>query len=337
MSDIEQHPIFDLREFLEMQRELQQRMRQANPALVGWKGGDPYEMNTEDLAAFITWNHTALVKELGEALDEVGWKPWASSRHCDADAAIKEMVDSWHFFLNMLLAIGAWSGWELEDIATFFGQYYAEKREINAQRQVEGYDGVSGKCPVCKRAIEVSNPWGSEANYHCSCGAVIRVNAKGEVMPGSTHDDEEVRRVQAEIEAANATKEGSIDEDELRRRVAAEHAARQAAQGYSPASPQPRGVSEGEAALPQETGIVPMFGSVTGKAAKIINEVNGTDEPIFVFRAKDIFSIMVVAHYISLLEQYGPEAHDMVISAHEQLEAMKAWQRANVGKVRYPD
>ena len=86
-----------------------------------------------------------------------------------------------------------------------------------------------------------------------------------------------------------------------------------------------------------DSGMVAMFGSIGGKAAKIINEVAGTDEPIFVFRAKDIFSIMVVSHYIELLERFGPEAHDMVISASEQLAAMKAWQKANVDKVRYPD
>lgn len=148
----------EILEFLEMQRELQIKMKEANPT----QGGDPFKMSYRELAGFITWNHTALVKELGEALDEVGWKPWASSRFCNGKPAMKEMVDAWHFFMNIMLAIGAWATLvddecdefeELAGIAQFFEDYYRQKNAKNLQRQVDGYDGVSEKCATCYRDL----------------------------------------------------------------------------------------------------------------------------------------------------------------------------------------
>ena len=93
----------DIEHFMGMQRELQVGMRRANPS----QGGDPFAMTNEELAQFVTWNHTALIDELSEMLGEVGWKPWAESRHCNSVRAIEEMVDAFHFFLNILLALGA--------------------------------------------------------------------------------------------------------------------------------------------------------------------------------------------------------------------------------------
>lgn len=140
----------DIEQFMSMQRELQVGMKRANPT----QGGDPYHMSDEELAQFITWNHTALIVELGEMLNEVGWKPWASSRHCDGIRAIEEMVDAFHFFLNTLLALGAWSGMPVDSVAQIFTQGYQDKNRKNLQRQIEGYDGVGGKCRNCHRDFE---------------------------------------------------------------------------------------------------------------------------------------------------------------------------------------
>ena len=145
----------NITEFLEMQRQLQINMREANST----QGGDPYQMSVEQLAKFITWNHTALVVELGEMLNEVGWKPWASSRHCEGDLALREMVDAWHFFLNIMLGISSWhslmhDGLESpEDVGEFFENYYREKNRKNLTRQIVGYDGVSTKCKSCRREL----------------------------------------------------------------------------------------------------------------------------------------------------------------------------------------
>lgn len=76
---------------------------------------------------------------------------------------------------------------------------------------------------------------------------------------------------------------------------------------------------------------------IGGKAEKIISEVAETGEPIFILRAKDIFSIQAVTRYINLLEEYGPEAEKIVWGASEQHAIMKAWQRDHIEQVRYPD
>lgn len=141
--------------FLAMQRKLQIRMKEANPT----QGGDPFEMSPEELQAFIHWNFMALIKELGEATDEVSWKPWASGEFINYPACLHEMVDAWHFFLNLMLAFGAMSGHEEEELGNEFTEYYKLKNAKNLQRQIDGYDGVSTKCPNCKRELsEVANP-----------------------------------------------------------------------------------------------------------------------------------------------------------------------------------
>jgi hypothetical protein len=94
----------------------------------------------------IQW--VALIKELGEALDEIGWKPWANypgGPDINADAFDAEMVDAWHFFMNMMLIRG------MTPDQLYRG--YLRKNQINHNRISNGYDGVSSKCPVCHREL----------------------------------------------------------------------------------------------------------------------------------------------------------------------------------------
>jgi len=79
------------------------------------------------------------------------------------------------------------------------------------------------------------------------------------------------------------------------------------------------------------------IGRVNGKAAKIIREASDTGEPVFVLRAKDIFSVMAVTEYARLVELYGPMDHEFDEAIHNQLNAMKEWQREHAMEVRYPD
>jgi dimeric dUTPase (all-alpha-NTP-PPase superfamily) len=109
-------------------------------------GIDPKEMEDADRVAFITWNVLALTDELHEALGEIGWKPWATSRHINVEALQGELVDAWHFFMNLCLAAGL-----TEDVLL---RKYLVKNAINASRQKDGYDGVSTKCPQCQRALD---------------------------------------------------------------------------------------------------------------------------------------------------------------------------------------
>lgn len=134
----------DLEALLSKQLELQ----------IDHMGGDPRELfkdNPEEWANFMRWNAWALTEELGEAMGEVGWKPWATSRHLNHDAFLKEMVDLFHFFMNLLLAGNPDT--HPQDIARDFAHAYFLKNQKNAQRQVDGYDGVSDKCLVCHREL----------------------------------------------------------------------------------------------------------------------------------------------------------------------------------------
>lgn len=114
-------------------------------------GKDPRDFEGEQLMEFLRWNVLALEDELHEALNECGWKPWATSRHVNRDLFVKEMVDAWHFFMNLLLAISP--GRLPIDIAEEFAQLYEEKNRINAERQKAGYDGISGKCRNCSKDL----------------------------------------------------------------------------------------------------------------------------------------------------------------------------------------
>lgn len=109
-------------------------------------GSDPTNLSVVDQLEWIRWNVLALEDELHEALAETGWKPWAKSKHINRDAYISELVDAFHFMLNLMLVVDC--------SADEFLTKYFEKRGINAQRQAEGYDGVTGKCPDCKRALD---------------------------------------------------------------------------------------------------------------------------------------------------------------------------------------
>lgn len=109
---------------------------------------DPRLLLGDDLADFIRWNAYALEDELHEATAEVGWKPWATSRHINREAFAGEIVDLLHFLANLCLATGV--------TGEMLAEGYLKKRQRNLKRQQEGYDGVSGKCRWCGRDLQES-------------------------------------------------------------------------------------------------------------------------------------------------------------------------------------
>ena len=133
---------------LNMQLELQKQHM---------KDGDPRFIAGDEMADFMRWNAFALTDEIHEAMQEVGWKPWAKTRHLAIEPFFGEMVDAFHFFMNMLLC-AAGPGVTPQEIADRFTKAYLEKNAENIRRQVEGYDGKKEKCPKCGRELVNRNP-----------------------------------------------------------------------------------------------------------------------------------------------------------------------------------
>lgn len=109
------------------------------------------------LADTILFNHTALIVELSEFMQEVGWKNWSTPRGwVNREAAIGELVDAAHFLANILAVLGVTDDeWE---------RRYRAKQEVNRNRQRSGYDSRQGKCPGCHRSyddpgVECTSQW----------------------------------------------------------------------------------------------------------------------------------------------------------------------------------
>ena len=110
------------------------------------------EMSPDQLISYIRDQHQAAVMELGEALDEVSWKPWAQGSWIRRDEFMNELIDVFHFWLNMALAVGGRA--TAQELADEIFTRFALKNRTNAQRQVDGYDGRSTKCGGCGRALD---------------------------------------------------------------------------------------------------------------------------------------------------------------------------------------
>ena len=74
---------------------------------------------------------TALTDELHEVLRETPWKPWKKSAEFNQEAYKEEMVDAFHFFMNLML-IGNM------DFPELLAGYEAKHAE-NIARQARGY------------------------------------------------------------------------------------------------------------------------------------------------------------------------------------------------------
>lgn len=122
---------------------------------------------------YIKENVLAATDELHEALAETGWKSWATSQHINDDAYLGELRDAWQFLTNLMLVVEP----DPVKLAERFSDSLAEKHGVN-YRRVDNYDGVSTKCPSCKRALDevtiTELPGFSDAlRWRCSCGTVL--------------------------------------------------------------------------------------------------------------------------------------------------------------------
>jgi hypothetical protein len=131
-------PVFT--RMLQVQRDIQAQ----------YMGGDPADMDDETRISFLRNMSLSLILEVGEALEETQWKPWARVKPdlpiVDHKKFVGEMADVYIFFMNMMLAGGV-STLDLAKAVT-------AKQEVNIQRQLDGYNGKDTKCPGCKRAYD---------------------------------------------------------------------------------------------------------------------------------------------------------------------------------------
>ena len=131
-----------LARMIRMQRKLQEETF----------GFELHEMNVPERVDYIKENVLALTDELHELLAETSWKPWAKSVFLNEEKAFSELVYVWHFMMNIMVAIAPDA--EASELAEELASSYFKKREVNVQRQEDGYDGVSTKCPNCNRALD---------------------------------------------------------------------------------------------------------------------------------------------------------------------------------------
>lgn len=95
----------------------------------------------------------AAIKEIGEALDEVSWKPWTTGEPVLRKHAVGgELSDAFQFIMNMWFA--AYPELSDEDLADRMITTLEAKLAVNEARRVSGYDGESTKCGACRRALD---------------------------------------------------------------------------------------------------------------------------------------------------------------------------------------
>lgn len=121
-------PVYKLESMMDMQRDLQKRL-----------GADFDNMTVKERVAFIKEHSIHLNQEVNEMLYELPYfKPWKDYSSLTTgqeqemlEKARMELIDAWHFFMNMTLALGI--------TPVQFYVMYAAKNKENHRRQDEGY------------------------------------------------------------------------------------------------------------------------------------------------------------------------------------------------------
>lgn len=108
------------------------------------------EMTVEERITFIKEQAIALTDEVHEALGEIKWKSWtAGDPYINETSYLNELTDALHFLMNMMLATGHGA----DALSSMMATRYFEKNSRNHKRADDGYDGVTGKCPKCRRDL----------------------------------------------------------------------------------------------------------------------------------------------------------------------------------------
>lgn len=108
-------------------------------------GQHPASLDTLARISYLRDMLLALQCEGVELLDEVGWKPWASSRHVNVELARSELIDIAHFLFSLAAGLGM--------SPKMFYTKFLEKQTENRRRALEGYTGIDEKCVLCSRDV----------------------------------------------------------------------------------------------------------------------------------------------------------------------------------------
>lgn len=144
---------------------------------------NPATMDGDDAVQYAKDMLLAIEDELAEFRKEISWKPWAKGYFFNRDAARKELIDILHFWMNLVL-LTMKPGETILEIANDIVSKYDKKRLTNADRQNQGYDGRTNKCPDCGRAMEdgeLMSIGGSgftpqqTQTYRCQCGRMNKM------------------------------------------------------------------------------------------------------------------------------------------------------------------
>jgi hypothetical protein len=74
-----------------------------------------------------------------------------------------------------------------------------------------------------------------------------------------------------------------------------------------------------------------------GKTRSILEQCAETGEPIFIFRARDVFALNAIFAYQDVIERYGPRNLDFQRQIVDAVAMFKDWQREHANEVRFPD
>lgn len=108
-----------------LQRKFQSKM---NDGFYAWCISKDIDKDKEQ---YIKDMSMALVDEVMEAVRETPWKPWKKQQDYKREEFQKELVDAWHFLINLTLV----SGMSSDDLFDAF----LEKHQVNNDRQKNKY------------------------------------------------------------------------------------------------------------------------------------------------------------------------------------------------------
>ena len=115
-------PINDrLKHLFDLQYDFQHQIGNGNKIYKGANNVDSEYVREQTLA---------LIDEIMEALRETAWKTWKKNQHLNHDNMKEELIDAWHFLINLSMAAGMDSA-EVYDL-------FVKKSQVNRDRQFVG-------------------------------------------------------------------------------------------------------------------------------------------------------------------------------------------------------